>query len=117
MLHAVGQTPTWPGGGGGGGGVGLSCDSPPTMMDWKSVAVSGADHRLELNRLIPTEPLGLLHPSTRWNLEHGSCVIPEGLCGDPGAAGPAVAPAPAHAAGLTGEVQGEDGGGLIHRGA
>lgn len=68
------------------------------MMDWKSVAVSAADHRLELNRLIPTEPLSLLHPSTRWNLEHRSCVIPEGLCGDPEAAGPA--------AGLTERMEG-----------
>ncbi|TWW61779.1 S-adenosylmethionine mitochondrial carrier protein [Takifugu flavidus] len=86
VLHAVGQTPTWPG-----GGAGFSCDSPPTMMDWKSVALSAADHRLELNRLIPTEPLSLHHPST---LEFGtqrSCVIPEGLCGDPEAAGLAAA--------------------------
>lgn len=63
-MHAVGQTPPWPG-----GGVGLSCDSPPPMMDWKSVALSAADHRVELKRLIPTEPLSLHHPSTRWNLE------------------------------------------------
>lgn len=73
-------------------------------MDWKSVALSAADHRRELNRLIPTEPLSLRHPSTRWNLGHRSCVIPEGLCGDPEAAGPARR---SRAAGLTGEIQAE----------
>lgn len=72
MLHAVGQTParatrTWPG-----SGAGLSRDSPPMMMDWKSAALRAADHRLESNRLIPTELLGPDHPSVHCNLERRS---------------------------------------------
>lgn len=97
-----------------GGGAGLSCDSPPTMMDRKPVAVSAADHRPELNRLIPTEPLSLNHPSIHCNLKHRSCVTSGGLFGHPEAAGSAPAPARRlQAPGLTGGIQLKEGESLL----
>lgn len=55
MLYDVGQTPTQL-------GAALSYNSPPPMMDWRSVTLRAADPRAQLKGLIPTEPQPSIQP-------------------------------------------------------
>lgn len=94
MLYDVSQTPTR-----------LSCDSPPTMMDWKSVAGEPrVTDSSEMGLSPPSRSASSIRPSAViWNAE-----LPRRFwflfffCREPEAAVLTTAP---QATGLTGEIQ------------